>query len=179
MRLLAVVAGHSILPAVDGHADMGHGERQFVRPSDRRKVIAQISRAPTVVSSIVRIKHRADGLHGNVESPRDLAIGRLEAPGVGSLSIKIGRQLGTIGAQSLHLGGEPVLAAIMFAPPFNRRLERVERRNQSGGGGLDRAGTIILARDVCTRRHVLQTVWIRHLTQDLAQARSRRPLPIG
>jgi hypothetical protein len=158
---------------------MGHGERHFLRPNRRRNVTAQISRAQTTVSSIVGIKHRADGRHGNVEAARDLAIGRLEAAGAGGLSIKIGRKLGAIGAECLYLRGELVLAAIIFASPFDRRFQGVERRNQPGGGGFDRAGTIILARDVCARRDVLQTVWIRHLTQDLAQARSRHPLPTG
>ena len=128
MGLLAVLAGHSILPAVDRHADMGH--RQFLRPNGRRNVTDLISRAHIGVSSVVGIKHRADGLHGNVEPARDLTIGGLETPGVGGLGIKIGRKFGTIGAQSLHLCGEPVLTAIMFAPPLDRGFERVERGKQ-------------------------------------------------
>jgi hypothetical protein len=127
---------------------MGHGKRQFLRPNDRRKVTAQISRARIALSSIVGIKHRADGLHGDVEPTRDFAIGRLEAPGMGGLSIEIGRKLGAIGAESLHLRGEPVLSTIMFASPLDRRFERVECRNQAGGGGFDRTAAIILARDV-------------------------------
>ena len=49
---------------------------------------------------------------------------------MGGLGIKIGRKFGTIGAQSLHLCGEPVLTAIMFAPPLDRGFERVERGKQ-------------------------------------------------
>jgi hypothetical protein len=107
---------------------MGH--RQFLRPNGRRNVTALISRARIGVSSVVGIKHRADGLHGNVEPARDLTIGRLETPRVGGLGIKIGRKSGTVGAQSLHLCGEPVLTAIMFAPPLDRGFERVERGKQ-------------------------------------------------
>jgi hypothetical protein len=140
-----------------------------------------MSRGRTAVSSIVGIKHRANGLHGNVEPACNLAIGRLEASRVGGLGIKIGRQLGTIGAQRLHLSGEPILATIMFTPPLDGSFQRVERRNQPGGSGFDQAGAvdhIAVARNIRARRNVLRTVWIRHLTQDLAQARSRRPLPI-
>ena len=65
MLLLAVLAGHAELAAVDGDVDLRHG-------------VPAVSVAAR--SALVRREHGADGVDRGIEPLGDLAIGRLQRP---------------------------------------------------------------------------------------------------
>jgi hypothetical protein len=123
MRLLAVLAGHAELAAVDGDVDLRHG------------VPAQGCGS----SALVRREHGADGVDGGIEPLGGLAVGIFQGPRTGGGCIELGGEPGAVGPQRMQLGVERRFAAVGLPPPLDGGCKRVKRKRKTFAGRVDGA----------------------------------------
>ena len=115
-HLLPLLAGHPVLPAVDGDVDMA------------------VDKAHELLSGI---EYRADGADRRIKPFGDLAIGALQPARFHQRSVKFVGQPRPIRAQRLNPARQLVLVAIGFAPALGRALQRLKRRHQPPRRGVD------------------------------------------
>src|SRR5439155_2689720 len=61
-------------------------------------------------SAVIGLQHGSDGVDGDVEAARDLAVGGLERARARNRVVEIGGELGAIGSERVQLRGERLLA---------------------------------------------------------------------
>ena len=116
-HLLAFLAGHAVLPAVDGDVDVAHAV------------------SPASASSTARmVPIAASSLFG------DLAIGALQPARLHQRAVEFVGEPRAIGAERLDPARQFVLVAVGVAPPLDRAFQRIERRHQPPRRGVDVGG---------------------------------------
>ena len=133
VALLAVLAGHPELPAVDGDADLGHLLDPPLRPRALLGSQSPNSRTPRMVSMAWSIRCATSRL----------AVSSARARAAASSSSLASRARSR--AERMDLIGERFLAAIGLAPPLGCGLQCVERKRQPALRDVNRIGVAHLA----------------------------------
>src|SRR5262249_18838865 len=135
MVLLAVVAGHAILAAADGYADMSHDQVS----------LRSTNTTSNATSALIGLDDVTDRGHRLVEAPRRLPVVVLQHPRMGLEAVEFGRESRPVQAEIMNLFGERAAAAVGLEPHLHGRIERIQRSAEALDGLLDGEGVAHIA----------------------------------
>jgi len=148
MAFLAILAGHSKLPAIDSHADLRHSLERFPLGHRSGRFVPTFFRAALagpLRRLVAKLQNAADGFDRLIDSLSDFAVGRFQRASASGRPVKLAGEPRAVAAQDVNLLSELAVGAIGLAPPLSCGLERFQRQGQAPPRGFDQVGVAHMA----------------------------------